>query len=131
MTVARELTALAQVAGLAYAVREARMVALRTQEARLRGLLETLEQARRDSAARADTGDDPARRAGADLRWHRWIDRRRMTLNVELARVLAGIATLRQALLRDFGRKEAISELAKDAALERAQRVARRAERGA
>jgi hypothetical protein len=130
MTGARDLAALAQIAALAYAAREARMAALRAEEARLRAVLAALGQDRRDSAARTETGDDPARRAGADLRWHHWIDRRRQTLNIELARVLAEVAVLRQALARDFGRREAISDLARSAAQDRARNALRRAERG-
>jgi hypothetical protein len=110
-----DLADLARLARLAHAAAEQRMGVLRRREDELRGTLAELDAARRDRAAATAGQIDPALQAGQDLRWHRWIDGRRQTLNAELARVLAGQAQVRAELARDFGRKEAIESLRRDA----------------
>lgn len=129
MTRPGDLEAIARVAGAAFAAAEARMAALRAEEARLTRQIADLDGARRDRAARA-TAEDAALRAGADLRWDRWVETRRRALFSELARLRARIEDARVALARDFGRKSVAEDLTRAAMAEAREARAARAERG-
>lgn len=124
----RDLAALAQLAGLASGAAEARLALLTRKADDLRNRLADLYAARR---ARADAPDslDTAMMAGADLRWHRWIDSRRSALNAELARAQVDIARGREALRRAFGQKLAAEDLAARGRAQAQHRRDRRAER--
>jgi len=107
----------------------ARLAALRRQEADLRAQLSDLEAARRARGAEA-LATDLALRAGADLRWEVWVDRRAGALTAELARLLARVEAARDALRASFGRRLATEALADRARAERAARRARAEDRG-
>ena len=124
-----DLRALARLAGISHAAHEARFAALLRQEAELRAKLDQLDQARR-ARAESLTEADPSLTAGADLRWHRWIESRRSALNADLARTLVRIATQRAEMARAFGRKEAMGELTRNADDLRRLQLAKSAERG-
>lgn len=128
MSRARDLAALAQLAGLASSTAEARLSILTRKADDLRTLLAELDTARRDRA-RGLTAADPAMMAGADLRWHRWIDGRRSALNGELARTLVDVARARAALKHAFGQKLASEALAERGKREGLRDRDRRAER--
>jgi len=115
-----EFAALARLANAAFGAGQARMGALQQREADLRARIAALDADRKARALSLGEAD-PALLAGADLIWHRWIDRRRAALNLELARTLAEQAAARVELQRSFGRKEATAEL-----LNRATAIARR-----
>ena len=105
---------------------EARFAALRQEEADLRARIADLDRSQRARAATA-TAEDPALRAGADLRWEGWIAVRRRTLLSELARLLARIEAEREHLARAVGRREVTQDLARAAEIRlRAARAARR-----
>ena len=122
-----DAAALVRIVSAAYAASQARLGALVRREAELRETLAELQGARVRSGG--DDGSDPARRAGADLLWQRWVDGRRDMLNRELAQVLAGQARARAALARDFGRDQAIRGLHDRLVAEARTARSRRAER--
>ncbi len=118
----KDLAPLVRLAGVACDAAEARLAALRREELELRRQIAALETARRTRAAEAQA-TDLALRAGADLRWEGWIDRRASALGAELARVLARIEMARDELAQAFGRRSATQALLDQA---RASAMARR-----
>lgn len=125
----REMEGLVAVTAAVRAAAEAQLGALRAEEATLRARLAELDGALRDRATTV-TAEDAALRAGADLRWERWVDTRRRALNGELARLLARIEEARRRLARDHGRSEVASELAREMRARLAAEREGRAERG-
>jgi hypothetical protein len=125
-----ELRDLARLAAAASSAAEARLQALRGQEAELRGLLRALEEGRR-ARAREALAPDLALRAGADLLWEQWVDRRRAALMAELARLLARVEMARDELRLAFGRRTAAEALAEGAAREGQRRRLAAEERAA
>ncbi len=117
------LGALLPLAGVLADAAEARLAALRREEADLRGRLAALEAARRDRAGRA-LAPDLALRAGADLRWEAWVGGRSAEMTAELARLLARIEGAKAELRREAGRRAAVEDLL---ARERAGRAAKAA----
>lgn len=63
--------------------------------------------------------ESAATRAGADVRWNRWVDKRREDINTELARTLAEKESVREKLRIAFGKDQAVRKLSskQDAAL--------------
>lgn len=125
----QDLAGLARVAGTAYAAAEARLLRLRREEAELRQQIASLEAARRDRAAEA-VATDIALRAGADLRWEGWIDRRASELATRLAQLMAQVEMARDELSGAFGRRTAVEELAMRARSALVARRLRAEERG-
>lgn len=124
----RALTSMVGLTAAAYTAAQARMGALKRQEADLRDKLAALTASRQHDP---DEGQltDPARKAGADLLWQRWVDKRRTALNRELVNNLVSQNHAKVALAKDFGRNEAIKGLREKAIeLARAEKL-RRAER--
>ena len=80
------------------------------REKRLRDNLAQLVQEKRRTIER-DVPDDAARAAGADIRWHRWVDERRAIINIELAQVLSEKLECQRSLARAFGRDQAVATL--------------------
>lgn len=105
------------------------MAALRREEAELRGQIAALEEARRARATEAQV-TDLALRAGVDLRWEGWIDRRSSTLSADLARLRARIEVAREELSRAIGRRTATEALATRARAEADARRLKIEERG-
>ena len=128
MRPAEEMAALARLAGLASDAAEARLAAHLRRAAELRNSLAALEGERRERATSL-TEADPALRAGADLRWHHWIDSRRALLNAELARSLAEADRARAAVRQAFGKKMASEAVARELLATQGLLAARRAER--
>lgn len=125
MTNPRDLRALTQVTGVAFAARQARMGALRQIEQGLRDRLAALDGARK---RRADglTEADPALVAGADMLWQTWIEQRRAALNGELSRNRVAQEAARAALGLAFGRNQATEALATRAKDDRIKAKTRR-----
>lgn len=124
-----EIAGLVHLTGAACDAAEARLAALRREESELRHQIASLDEARRARAAEARATDLTVR-AGVDLRWEGWIDRRASSLQAELARLRARIEISRDELARAFGRRSATEALAgqvRDAAA--AQRI-KKEERG-
>ncbi len=126
----KQLAAIAALTGAAFAAEQARMAQVKARETMLRGQLSGLDAHRRTRAAGLEGEADAALRAGADPLWHAWIDRRRMALNGELARVLAEQDRIHSALARAFGREQATIGLVRADRAATAQKQARSADQG-
>lgn len=126
MTELRDIRALQQVTEAGYAAAEARMARLRQHEMAILQQLQQLQQAEGDRL-RQRSATDSALRAGADLRWERWIGERRSQLNSLLARLRAQMEGERAQLARAFGRKMAMDETAAQLKAQAAQQKLRRA----
>jgi len=103
----KQITNIKQLTGLNFRAAQSEMAALLQQEARLRTNLADLIESRRARAMQSGLPDDPAMIAGADLRWHRWVDQRRAIINGELAQILSAKESCRAKLQRAFGRDQA------------------------
>lgn len=123
------LAGLLAVTAAQYAAAEARMAALRQAAARLVAQIAELDEAQQARLAQA-TAEDAALRAGADLRWERWVGQRRLALTAALARQRALIEDERAALARALGRKIAAEDLAEQAQSQRRAARKRRDEAG-
>lgn len=125
-----DLRDLVEVTRAIAAAAEARLAALRQEEAALRAKIAELDDAQRRRAASA-TAEDAALRAGVDLRWEGWIADRRRALTAALSRTLARIEGERLTLARDVGRREVTQTLASEVeARLRAARASRALDRG-
>ena len=122
-----EWAALAHLTGMTFEVAQARMALLRQRETALRATLRALES---DRKSRPVGDDDPAQRAGADVLWQQWVDRRRTALNGELARTLAQMDAARASLARAHGRHQVTDSLAEQATKAARDARERRSDRG-
>lgn len=120
-----EIKSLLTLAEVAFAAEQAKLAHLNRQECALRDQLTNLV-ADRNEQAREGPSDSPAKRAGADVRWHRWIDTRRETLNRELAQILARRTRVVADVRRSFGKKEALAALCAKAGASEALEKSRR-----
>jgi hypothetical protein len=89
---------------------QSQFASLSTKENRLRNNLAQLVKEKRQTAERSDHGD-VARAAGADIRWHKWVDARRAIINTELAQVLGQKLECQQKLRRAFGKDQALDAI--------------------
>jgi flagellar biosynthesis chaperone FliJ len=126
----QDLAALVRVSGAISDAAEARLATLRREETDLRDQIAALEAARQARATEARATDLTVR-AGVDLRWEGWIDRRASALAAELARLRARIEIARDELAQAFGRRTATEALSTRAQVEAAARRAKREERNA
>ncbi|MGZ9812548.1 hypothetical protein ACXN5S_18960 [Pseudoroseicyclus sp. H15] len=122
-----QMAALAELAQARFRAEQGKLAAVRRRQSEIEAQLAELAKARAGRAALAL--DDPATRAGADLKWHRWIDTRLTALNIELARLRAEEAAERSRLARIFGQSVATDKLHKRLAHDDARLAAARAER--
>lgn len=119
-----QIAGLAQLTGMHYRSVQSEMASILQQEARLRRNLAHLIESRQKRATGSTNANDAATIAGADVRWHQWVDQRRAVINGELALVLSAKESCRTKLQRAFGRDMAIQTLQNQ--LEEAQRSIRR-----
>lgn len=119
---------LSQLTSAAFEASQFKMGALVRHEAELREMIASLEKARQHAPDDAQL-TDPARRAGADLLWQRWVDTRRSSLNMELVNNLVAQAHAKTALAKDFGRNEAVRGLKERQEILARAEASRRAER--
>jgi len=124
----RRIASLAQMTGLAFRAAQGEMAALQRKEDELRANLATLVADRQAQAERALNAGTPGLMAGADMRWHRWGDQRRATINAELANVLARKEACKAKLQQAFGRDQATKKLVTHAQTDAALWQARRAD---
>lgn len=124
----REIAALRQVTATVVKATEARMAALRAAEAAIISQISELDAAlhRRTQLA---TVEDPARRAGVDLRWEAWVEQNRRALVAAQARLRVKIEHEQHTLRHNFGRDTAVAELMQSALADQQQQARRRAER--
>ena len=102
-----QLEDLVQITGVALRAQQAELVAIQRHEEDLRLNLAQLTASKSTQAQSNRASDDAALVAGADMRWHLWVDQRRALINAELARVLAQKENCREKLKRAFGRDQA------------------------
>ena len=121
-----DLDALLVLAETRFAAVQAQLAALTRQETALREQLASLARDRAEQSGR--DAADAAVRAGADVRWHRWIDSRRLLLNQELAQLRARRLRQVKVVKAAFGRKEALVALAARVRAADRQQRARRAD---
>lgn len=126
MTKGDQLVRLTQLTNARFEAAQTKMAGILQREAGLRDALAQLEGSRHEQAIKGRSPYDPALAAGADLRWHRWIDQRRAILNIELAQVLALKDGHRAALRSAFGRDHAVATLRARVAAAQARKIARK-----
>ena len=107
----RQLDGLQQVSELQFYAAQTEMAELLRKETALRRNLEQLMQGKASQARAPREADDAALIAGADIRWHRWVDQRRARINIELAQLLALKENCRARLKQAFGRDQVVRAL--------------------
>ena len=111
----QQLAGLQQLSGLQFRITRAEMTDLVHKEMALRQNLEQLIQSKANQAQAKRNSDEAALIAGADIRWHQWVDQRRAKINMELAQILALKENSRTKLRRAFGRDQVTQSLHKQA----------------
>lgn len=81
------------------------------EEGRLRGQLSKLDDQERRSEA---SSEQHIKAIGADVVWKTWLERTRMSLNMELAHVLAQKDSLLAAVRKDYGKLLVVRQLRDD-----------------
>lgn len=108
---AADLSKLKDVMSAKLLAEQAKLDRLHREEQALRKQLADLVQDRNETAHQTRGPGDAALQAGADVRWHRWIDARRGHLNQELALLIAKRERQLQMVRKAFGRNEAVDAL--------------------
>jgi hypothetical protein len=111
---AQKFQHLLQLSDAVFESERAALAALAKREEAVRTQLRDLAQVKNTPPALGEA-QDTASKAGADVRWHRWIDQRREILNHELAQIMALKLAQQEKLQKAFGRKQATDGLAKRA----------------
>ena len=106
----KRLVRLKTLTAVQFVAAQSTSASLAAREKGLRDNLAQLVQEKRRTIER-DVPDDAARAAGADIRWHRWVDERRAIINIELAQVLSEKLECQRSLARAFGRDQAVATL--------------------
>ena len=107
----QKIDSLVHLAGLRFRAAQSELAAILEKEAGLRRNIEQLMQSKSELAQAKRRSDDPARVAGADIRWNHWADQRRATINTELAQVLASKGHYEAAVKYAFGRDQVARSL--------------------
>lgn len=107
----RDHDGLVQLSGLRLRVAQADMADILNREAALRRNLEQLIESKKTQAIAPRESDEAALIAGADIRWHQWVDQRRAAINAELAQIRVQKETCRAKLMNAFGRDQAAQTL--------------------
>lgn len=105
---------------------KAKLAKITTQERALALQLSQLVEQRHSNAKKARSSDDPALRAGADVRWQQWVESRRSHLAQELAMVQAKRAHQIAIVQKAFGRSEVVQGLMQRALKEHRRALARK-----
>jgi hypothetical protein len=90
------------------------LASLARKEQELRQKLADLSNAKHEKLVGQEAGNNLALVTDVDMKWHRWIDQRRETMNRELAQVLALKLDQEPRLKIAFGRREACRSLVKN-----------------
>ena len=117
---------LAAITGAAYQADLARLQAITSEENHLRQELETLGQQERNNASANPCNLIALRQIGGDILWTAWIARKRETLNLQLATVMARKLSAAQKLRRSFGKSSVSEELCEKARNDRKSELALR-----
>ncbi len=121
------MAALAELADARFRAEQGKLAAIRRRMGEVETQLAELARARSGRPALAP--NDPAARAGADLKWQSWIETRLKALNMELARLRAQEAEERARLAKLFGQSVAAQRLSERLAEEDERQGEARAER--
>lgn len=121
----RDMDGMVNLAGLRFRVAQAAMAELLEKEAGLNRNLFQLTHSKSDMAQAARRSDDAALIAGADIRWHHWVDQRRAAINAELAQIRVAKENHMAAVKLAFGRDQTTKAL-RDKVAETARQTARR-----
>lgn len=116
MTQHSDLVNLARLSAVKLDAEQAKMAETLRRETSIRESLANLDRRRQSRFDATIQADDTALIAGADIRWHQWIDQRRIVLNTELAQVLALKDGHKKTLRTAFGRDQAINTIKSRAA---------------
>lgn len=106
------LQQMAAVTEAQYLKEHAKIKPILDHEARLRGQLSRLDDQVREARSEVQ-GDIPMKALGADLVWQGWHTNTRRNLNMQLAQVTARKLMAMDRLRKTFGRKTAVSDMAK------------------
>jgi hypothetical protein len=106
-----QMKGLVHLSGLTFRAAQANMAAILARETALRLNLLQLTESKAAQAEMARQSGEAALIAGADIRWHHWVDQRRATINTELAQVLALKDNCHAKLKITFGRDQAACAL--------------------
>lgn len=118
----KKLAALCRVTDAALKARQARVAMINHRKEHLRSQLTNLDTAVAERAqTMGTTEDDTALDTGADMLWLRWIESRKIAINMELARLEVFLLEERDFMAKEFGRDQVAQKLHK-----RAQAAARR-----
>lgn len=107
-----KLQDLAKLSTIKLQVVQVEMAKLKEREAALRLSIKNLSESKHHQISTA-SASDPALIAGANIRWHQWVDQRKTSVNYELAQVLAQRERYLAQLKLAFGQNEAIKKLFK------------------
>jgi hypothetical protein len=107
----KRIKALGRITALKHHAIQIEMAALLARERALRRNLADLASERKATSEVERSADDPARVAGAEVRWQVWVDQRRATINAELAQVLAQKADCTARLRLAFGKDQVAQAL--------------------
>lgn len=127
MTGDTRLEGLLRLTALQLQIARGELARLRETEEKLRQNLTELSQTKAMQAQLSRRSDDAALIAGADIRWHTWVDQRKSLINMELAQVLAAQDTCRAKLINAFGRDQAAMRLSEVTMTEKTATKKRRA----
>lgn len=127
MTKAIRLKALGEVSVLKYQSLQGEMAQLLQRELGLRENLRQLVASRTLRQGETLRKSDPALSAGADIRWHKWVDERRAIINAELAQIIGQQEHCRARLQRSFAQDQAARALIKQSIVQEHQIRERRA----
>lgn len=119
----RRLSRLRAITQLRYTSLQTEMADIAQKEAGLEENLAHLVAARTSRNAAVLDQSDTALIAGADIRWHRWMEERRGVINAELAQIRARKAGCAARLQQAFAQDQAVLSLHKRAV--RAQKKTR------
>lgn len=108
---AHELAQLRTLTEAKWNAEQAKLAKLLQREAEVAQQMSDLVVDRGRSSQAPRVAGDAALRAGADVRWHRWIDSRRELLGQELAQIRAQKEYQISALRVAFGRHQVVERL--------------------
>lgn len=128
MTDKSQLSVLAKITEAEFHLAQLDLAKSRSREMELRTLLKSLSDALLARANSPLEEADAALIAGADVNWQAWVEQRRRSINLELAKCLANQETCREVAQRAFGREQAVLSLRKNHVAKQKQATARKAD---
>jgi hypothetical protein len=125
MTLAQELTQLADVVMASYEQQQRQFAKLVAQENKLRAELNRLDDMRRATHV-PEARVAKMQAIGADVIWLGWVGRSKTTLNIQLAQILAQKENHQSAVRKAYGKVLVVQQMRDDALQEAATNLAKR-----